>query len=292
MLTANTGRPRISAVSGISFSKHRAHVGRLPEWQVLGSSAGPSVQTRKGIAADVLQIMQGRKLQDDERDRKIRQQLRRLPAAPGPCPQWQQLADHVSAWGPAALHSALDRRLVPVPNVEGAQQVSCLLTSSQNARRFRNRHLNEWLAELFLSVPASMQAVSLPKVALSRFDLFHAHLFCERTSNQLGMLFHAHEYPAMGPDFKINLGFCQRGSNLEFNAHAMDFRNLIWFEGELCALDVGQGILHEELIMDGLQDVRTVLESDFGAATVDINFFASIRARHAGHKIFVCPAAP
>eukprot|EP00891_Asterochloris_glomerata_P002779 jgi/Astpho2/2779/Aster-x1098 len=75
-----------------------------------------------------------------------------------------------------------------------------------------------------------MQAVSLPKVALSRFDLFHAHLFCERTSNQLGMLFHAHEYPAMGPDFKINLGFCQRGSNLEFNAHAMDFRNLIWFE--------------------------------------------------------------
>lgn len=63
-------------------------------------------------------------------------------------------------------------------------------------------------------------------------------------------------------------------------------------QGELCALDVGQGILHEELIMDGLQDVRTVLESDFGAATVDINFFASIRARHAGHKIFVCPAAP
>ncbi len=42
-------------------------MGRLPEWQVLGSSAGPSVQTRKGTAADVLQIMQGRKLQDDER---------------------------------------------------------------------------------------------------------------------------------------------------------------------------------------------------------------------------------
>ena len=220
--------------------------------------------------------MQGRKLQDDDRvsqqhlnqvttlqpglsfhllqDRKIRQQLRRLPAAPGPCLQWQRLADHVSAFGPKALHSALDRRLVPVPDVEGAQQSSCLLTSSQNARRFRNRHVNEWLAELFLCIPGGMQAVSLPKVtlllvgrthkvenalcdrpcpsvqvALSRFDLFHAHLFCERTSNQLGMLFHTHEYPAMGPDFKIDLGYCQRGSNLEFNAHAMDFRNLLWF---------------------------------------------------------------
>ena len=99
-------------------------------------------------------------------DRQIRQRLLRLPAAPVPCPQWQRLADHVSVWGPQALHSALDRRLVPVPDVEGAQRSCCLLTSSQNARRFRNPHVNEWLAELFLSIPGGMQAVSLPKVTL------------------------------------------------------------------------------------------------------------------------------
>ena len=96
----------------------------------------------------------------------------------------------------------------------------------------------------------------------------------------------------------------------------MDFRNLLWFQvilaylyaldhckclhetcgfannlssqGELFALDVGvSSVLHNDLIMDGLQDVRTVLESDFGKAVLDVNYFASLPGP-IHRKVFLC----
>lgn len=68
------------------------------------------------------------------------------------------------------------------------------------------------------------------QVTLSRFDLFHAHMFCTHSTNRLGMLFHSKEYPAYDKDFPINLGFCQQKSPVKYEEAAMDFRNLLWFQ--------------------------------------------------------------
>lgn len=99
--------------------------------------------------------------------------------------------------------------------------------------------------------------------------------------------------------FPINLGYCQQNSKLMYDERSMDYRNMLWFQvslvhfavtawvhgkyktslmqGHLCCLDVGpNSILHHDLIMDGLQDVRTVLESDFGTSVIDVNYFASL----------------
>lgn len=146
---------------------------------------------------------------------------------------------------------------------------------------------------------------------MNRFDLFHAHLFCTRDSQQLGLLFHAKEYPAYNiKEFPINLGYCQRNSKLMYDERAMDFRNMLWFQvsivtshsaallqskhedffvqGRLCCLDVGpDSILHHDLIMDGLQDVRTVLESDFGRSVIDVNYFASLPSPPQ-QRLFLC----
>ena len=68
----------------------------------------------------------------------------------------------------------------------------------------------------------------------------------------------------------------------------LDRHSVIVLQGRMCALDVGpSSILHHELIMDGLQDVRTVLESDFGESVVDINYFASLPAAPQ-HRLFLC----
>ena len=59
-------------------------------------------------------------------------------------------------------------------------------------------------------------------------------------------------------------------------------------QGRLCCLDVGpDSILHHDLIMDGLQDVRTVLESDFGDSVADVNYFASLPFPPQ-QKLFLC----
>lgn len=59
-------------------------------------------------------------------------------------------------------------------------------------------------------------------------------------------------------------------------------------QGRLCALDVGPtSILRHDLIMDGLQDVRTVLESDFGQAVIDVNYFASLPVPPQ-RRLFLC----
>lgn len=59
-------------------------------------------------------------------------------------------------------------------------------------------------------------------------------------------------------------------------------------QGRLCCLDVGpDSVLHYDLIMDGLQDVRTVLESDFGTSVIDVNYFASLHCPPQ-QRLFLC----
>ena len=47
-------------------------------------------------------------------------------------------------------------------------------------------------------------------------------------------------------------------------------------------------MLHNTLIMDGLQDVRTVLEMDFGRAVCDVNYFGGLEDVSREDKLFVC----
>lgn len=64
-------------------------------------------------------------------------------------------------------------------------------------------------------------------------------------------------------------------------------------QGHLCALDVGEDSpLHTTLILDGLQDVRTVLESDFGAHACDINYFAQLEDAPREARLFICGGNP
>lgn len=51
-------------------------------------------------------------------------------------------------------------------------------------------------------------------------------------------------------------------------------------------------MLHNTLIMDGLQDVRTVLEMDFGEAICDVNYFESLIDRPEDERLFICGNFP
>ena len=114
-----------------------------------------------------------------------------------------------------------------------------------------------------------------------RYDLFHAHLFVAEPGG-VGLLFHAMEYPARSDSFPHDLGFCQRRSPLAFCAEHMARRNALFFNGELCLLDLPQPPPHATgkpmesgsplapLVMEGLEEVQTVYEGDFGRPLADV----------------------
>lgn len=60
-------------------------------------------------------------------------------------------------------------------------------------------------------------------------------------------------------------------------------------QGQLCALDVGEdSVLQDTLIIDGLQDVRTVLELDFGSNVCDVHYFGELQSRPREQRVFIC----
>jgi hypothetical protein len=81
---------------------------------------------------------------------------------------------------------------------------------------------------VFESVPHT-PSQTCPQVELSRFDLFHCHIFVTADGTP-GLLFHASEYPAPCHAFPYNLGYCQVKSPLRFSQARLDWRNYVWFE--------------------------------------------------------------
>ena len=67
---------------------------------------------------------------------------------------------------------------------------------------------------------------------LSRYDLFHGHLFSARLDGLavLGILMHAYEYPAQDAHILggVTLGYCQEGSDCRPRLREWRFRNLLW----------------------------------------------------------------
>lgn len=102
--------------------------------------------------------------------------------------------------------------------------------------------LEPLMMQTFGSVVESMNTYGY-KTRLSRFDLFHGHLFRTTVSSRyalIGMLFHCAEYPAMihtaqsttcsaTPILKeINLGFCQQYSTCQPSLDEWRYRNVVW----------------------------------------------------------------
>ncbi|KAK6542230.1 hypothetical protein TWF694_007984 [Orbilia ellipsospora] len=85
--------------------------------------------------------------------------------------------------------------------------------------------LSAYFEGIFLTIPDWTKG----EISLTRFDLFHAHLFANPTTKTAGVVFHSKEYPADNVDtFPYDLGFCQVDSNLDFTDSIMRKRNLIW----------------------------------------------------------------
>ncbi|KAK9796273.1 hypothetical protein WJX73_001601 [Symbiochloris irregularis] len=211
----------------------------------------------------------------------------RPPRAPS---KWMQLKQAMATGKAHKFEDFLTRSSFAIPDVEGAQACRCQLTMKPRAKRFRYRSVNSFMAALFRAIAGRTTAAGIPQVLLNRFDLYHAHLFqASRPPHSLGLLFHAMEYPALGPDWPVNLGYCQVDSTLQYHSRAMDLRNWLWYQGALCSLDVGQdSCLHKTLLMDGLQFTRTVLESDFGRPVCDVNYFDWLTVATPSKKVFLC----
>ncbi|XP_027350521.1 uncharacterized protein LOC113861722 isoform X2 [Abrus precatorius] len=203
---------------------------------------------------------------------------------PGPVLELARLAVD-SGGDPAAIHRALDPTVIPVPDVEGSKEDRCELTRTPYGRRFICEELNLYLQFLFELIVDRGPSVGL-NVALSRFDLFHGHLFLATGSGRLGILFHAKEYPAYDKQvFPFNMGFCQRGSNVTYD-DSMNLRNILWLAplpgdsaeswvapGVLVVLDVRpDGIIYRDLIPDYVNFARTIYEDDLGDVAVDVNY--------------------
>jgi hypothetical protein len=193
--------------------------------------------------------------------------------------------------GRGALRRALTRSCTAVPDVQGARRDGCALCRAPHARRFADAALNRHFAALFATAAAGE-----PGVSLSRYDLFHAHLFANDAC--LGLLFHAREYPRLEPDagFDVHLGRCQRGSTLAWDEEAMARRNLLYVvpvargaEAVLAVLHTAPGtLLHGELLAPGVRALHTVYEEDLGKPLADLNYLHAAPRLLPEHRLLVC----
>ena len=176
----------------------------------------------------------------------------------------------------------------------------CHLAPHPTGRRFADPAVAAYLDALFACIPLLRREAGLPAVELSRWDLFHAHLFWaaaaapanarkhgrhppSRASSSssspspghFGLLFHCFEYPARSPGaFDLDLGHCQAGSPLAWTAQAGDWRNVVMVGGRLASLGCEPGgALGAGLLWPALAGVRTVVEADLGWAGLDVTWF-------------------
>ncbi|URD90780.1 hypothetical protein MUK42_27258 [Musa troglodytarum] len=194
-----------------------------------------------------------------------------------------------SGGDPSVIQMALDPTPLPVPDVEGLKKDKCQLTRTRYGYRFADMELNTYFAFLFELIAERGPSVGL-NVSLSRYDLFHGHLFVATDSGRLGMLFHAKEYPAYEKEsFPYNMGYCQRGSNVVYD-DSMNLRNILWLAplpnditeawlapGVLVVLDAHpEGIIYKELVPEYVDIVRTIYEDDFGDHVADVNYLNDV----------------
>lgn len=141
---------------------------------------------------------------------------------------------------------------------------------SCDARRVREPAVERFVRALFREV------AGLCGAEMSRFDLFHAHLFLGRGCGRIGFLFHAKEYPAYeGQLFPYRLGYCQEGSSVVLEeCREMGRRCALWMYGdrEMVRLDSSTRL-----------PFGTVYESELGAPVADLFYFEGRRGDRDGN---------
>ncbi|XP_078444960.1 T-box protein [Wolffia australiana] len=233
------------------------------------------------------------------RRRSLREEDERIRWPPEPVMELARLAVD-SGGDPAAIQAALDPAVLKIPDVEGLEEDKCQLTRTPYGRRFINEGLNAYLAFLFELISDRSPMIGL-NINLSRYDLFHGHIFLAPDTGRLGILFHAREYPAYEKNiFPINMGYCQRGSCLAYD-DSMNLRNILWLAplpcnrtkgwlapGVLVALDAHPGgIIYDCLVPEYVNYVRTIYEDDLGYNVADVNYF-NIADTPSSRRIFIC----
>ncbi|KAL3688868.1 hypothetical protein R1sor_015177 [Riccia sorocarpa] len=220
----------------------------------------------------------------------------------------KQLARSAVEWGGDlnVVMKELESTNYSIPDVERINEDKCSLTKFEYGRRFRNREINEYLTTLFKTIQKLSPTAGL-NISLSRYDLFHGHMFTAHDTGRLGILFHAREFPAYDEKrFPLNLGFCQKGSSVPYD-NSMTTRNIVWLApmpdcskterkcsekwlapGFLFVLDTSaSGILGRELVPWYLDIVHTVQEEDLGDLVIDVNYFDSLDGPQVD-KLFLC----
>ncbi|KAJ4845124.1 hypothetical protein Tsubulata_038390 [Turnera subulata] len=205
-----------------------------------------------------------------------------------------------SGGDPDAIHRSLDPTVLLVPDVEGSKENKCELTRTPYGRRFISEEVNNYLEFLFKLIVARGPNIGL-NVSLSRYDLFHGHVFLATETGRLGILFHAREYPAYDKEvFPYNMGFCQKGSNVTYD-ESMNLRNILWLAplpsnstkewvapGVLVVLDARPGgIIYRDIVPEYVDFVRTIYEDDFGDVVADVNYL-NVGNTVPSHQIFIC----
>ena len=107
---------------------------------------------------------------------------------------------------------------------------------------------------------------------------------------------HAREYPALSPPgFDVNLGFCQAGSSLEWDANLQALRNVMYvlparrdLSTSLVVLDTAEGTALHDLLAPGVRSLHTTYEGDFGAALADVNYLHKAPRALPEHRLYVC----
>eukprot|EP00803_Ostreobium_quekettii_P010112 evm.model.scf_4129.1 EVM.evm.TU.scf_4129.1 scf_4129:2979-6458(-) len=246
-------------------------------------------QTRLRAGRDVLTILAGGTLDDLDRERAFASRLLPL-TAPAPPTPWKRICAAAEVQGASAVLTALAAATYEVPDIDGTVEDGCSLTRFPAGRRFSNDSINTWLASLFFAISdASGGDAPFPKVELTRYDLFHSHLILDYIRGDCALVFHAKEYPKYDKDsFPLNLGYCQKGSNMSFSEKAMNFRNFVWYKGELVALDITPGSILTQLLYPFADVVRTVFEDEFGSTVVDVNYFDQLVMLPRNKRMFIC----
>lgn len=254
----------------------------------------PGQAARRQVAQELFTILKGDSLNDTKREEEVSKRIVEI-AKPSPPPQsWKdmcaeakELATTPETEAAAAILKALGADTFPAPNVENSNETMCSLTTFPDCSRFEDDDINLWLANLFVTI-----SIEAPiQVNLSRFDLSSAVLFLDSANKDCSILFRARFYPRFDEEkFPVNLGLCQEGSSVEFEQAAMDFRNFVWYKDTLVALDLSEGSVLQELLLDieEIRLVRTVFEEDLGLSVANINYFGSLVEAMEAQRIFVC----
>jgi hypothetical protein len=260
-------------------------------------SADGGAAQRASCGRDLLAVLlDGGRGVEPQRAAQLAACVRRMPAPPAP-PSLRQLAARLAAHSRQGdVHRALRQALAParlrIPDVEGAAADRCSLCRAPHGRRFADASLQRHCAALFAAAAAGAPAVGA-SLALSRYDLFHGHLFVSERC--VGVLLHAREYPARSAAFDEHLGYCQSGSPLAWDADAMALRNVLYVipagaaAPALALLHTAPGtLLHAALLHPAVARVHTIYEEDLGTPLADLNYLHAAQRSLPEHRLYVC----